>query len=393
MEDVSCAYSVVPCQNDVVCSRFWFVPSEQNSRLNIFDEPNFTANIRKSIQVKSLIRAYPQSPDSAWFKVYTENGAPGWICTETPGGLQQLEKATRFARFQEWPGRNKFFFQGKVMFGPDLSIFSFLNFGIFLLFMLHVIFSFPRLNPSLFRLFGSFMGCFLFFLLVYNLWSTALTDPGIIPRNPPYLVLDPPDEKDIEEEESRLLYCQQCNIFRPKKSKHCILCDNCVDNLDHHCGVIGNCIGKRNFHFFVRFLFYSSVVSLFLCACDASVLLKILVISKKDTSQEILGRLIDTFIKEPLLIVLLGTTCHIGTMTFTFTCFQCFMIGIQNIQQPQNATWKEAVVHFFKHFDLSEIIKNVIGPVEQSPSKVPDQSVIIHVNDNDLNPTEINNIL
>jgi len=37
-------------------------------------------------------------------------------------------------------------------------------------------------------------------------------------------------------------------------SKHCIICNVCVDRFDHHCYWINNCIGKNNINYFVCFV-------------------------------------------------------------------------------------------------------------------------------------------
>ena len=48
--------------------------------------------------------------------------------------------------------------------------------------------------------------------------------------------------------------CPVCKIIRPPKTKHCILCNKCIDNWDHHCYWLNICINKKNFNFFLFFL-------------------------------------------------------------------------------------------------------------------------------------------
>jgi hypothetical protein len=48
-------------------------------------------------------------------------------------------------------------------------------------------------------------------------------------------------------------------IVRPLRSKHCSICDRCVEHFDHHCPWIGNCVGKKNKWDFFVFLTVETV--------------------------------------------------------------------------------------------------------------------------------------
>lgn len=48
-------------------------------------------------------------------------------------------------------------------------------------------------------------------------------------------------------------FCETCLIFRPGRSAHCNLCNNCVQEFDHHCVWLGTCIGKQNYPLFIAF--------------------------------------------------------------------------------------------------------------------------------------------
>lgn len=54
-------------------------------------------------------------------------------------------------------------------------------------------------------------------------------------------------------------FCIRCGGGRPAGAHHCSTCDRCVLGFDHHCVYFNNCIGKLNYPFFIRTLFWTAV--------------------------------------------------------------------------------------------------------------------------------------
>ena len=106
---------------------------------------------------------------------------------------------------------------------------------------------------------------FLFLSTILLTLLTGITNPGIIPRNESSDPLAGADPKTIDTTTGYLIprylllngvgvrqkYCRTCRIYRPPRSNHCTVCDNCVLRHDHHCLALGTCVGLGNYRWFL----------------------------------------------------------------------------------------------------------------------------------------------
>ena len=91
------------------------------------------------------------------------------------------------------------------------------------------------------------------FLFVNTMFLMAsFKSPGLVKKS---MELD--FDKLVEKYDAPQGLCPNCETIYTKDSRHCYICNQCVDRFDHHCQWINNCVGKNN-----HMVFYLFVLSL-----------------------------------------------------------------------------------------------------------------------------------
>ncbi|XP_037737761.1 palmitoyltransferase ZDHHC18 isoform X6 [Chelonia mydas] len=209
-------------------------------------------------------------------------GAPAAPPGPPPPAPEPPARAPR-RKWEAFPGRNRFYCGGRLMLARHSGVFA-LTLGLILATSgLFFAFDCPFLASHL-TLAIPIIGGVLFFFVISCLLQTSFRDPGILPRATPSEAADlekridsmgtstyrPPArtmEVVINKYVVKLKYCYTCKMFRPPRTSHCSVCDNCVERFDHHCPWVGNCVGKRNYRYFYAFILSLSFLTAFIFAC------------------------------------------------------------------------------------------------------------------------------
>ncbi|KAF7708746.1 hypothetical protein HF521_017803 [Silurus meridionalis] len=150
-------------------------------------------------------------------------------------------------KWEVFPGKNRFYCNGRIIVAQQCGVLPLTLSLIVLTTTLFFIFDCPFLMDHLTICIPVIAGL-LFLLVIITLLRTSFTDPGILPRALPDEAADierqidncgsatyrpPPRTKEIliNGQLVKLKYCFTCKMFRPPRTSHCSLCDNCVAQL------------------------------------------------------------------------------------------------------------------------------------------------------------------
>ena len=150
----------------------------------------------------------------------------------------------------------------KLFFKPDISKKTLCsNKNMILFIVLHLLIIFfvffvllPYFDSTFFGIVYVGISCLVFILYI----SLSFSNPGRMVNKEYKDILDIVESGQEAEE-----FCPQCLVKNKFRSKHCLICQICVDEFDHHCFWVGNCIGKDNYTLFFIFLIYILINTLF----------------------------------------------------------------------------------------------------------------------------------
>jgi palmitoyltransferase ZDHHC9/14/18 len=282
---------------------------------------------------------------------------------------EHLHKLVRV--YQVFPGMNRFFCNGYFVAGSNPKAFVI---TLFLIAVPSALFlAFPavdlidRLSVAIIIIGAILTASTLIFLCL-----TSLTDPGILPRLPPKPTYYPPRSQALVTNNSvySLKYCDVCALYRPPRTVHCRLCNNCVEVFDHHCPWLGTCVGRGNYRMFTYFLYSLTLLDIFI---QVFCIYQMVLITEEQSGSKLNTRFEGMLSRNPISFII-EFYCFVGSF-FIFGLF-CFHLYLTATGQTTNEQLKHAFPYGspFSKGPIRNFISLWFGYVE--PAKLQPRAVV-----------------
>lgn len=252
--------------------------------------------------------------------------------------------------FQVWQGNERFFCRGRCIAGPNWRALL----GTSSLIVAPLVIYFVLVAPILaeeFNLAVPVVGGVLGVASLLFLFRTGCIDPGILMRQEPDEEYRSGRKNKTKEEivnGHRVLvrYNETCHFYQPPRAHHCSVNDNCIEKFDHHCPWVGTTIGRRNYRWFLLFIFSASLLCIYVCATGV-----LSVVAEYDSLQEEREagenpNVLDAFEEAPAAVALALYTAlfflfvgglsifHIYLVSTNQTTYENFRYGYDRAQNP-----------------------------------------------------------
>ena len=124
------------------------------------------------------------------------------------------------------------------------------------------------------------IGPFIMTICYYTFYKACTEDAGVIQTKQQAKLVK--QKYQFE----HLLYekendCKTCKFEKPARSKHCKVCDVCVEKFDHHCVWINNCVGVKNYRWFLAFILMHTIICFYVPIINILIFMEVMNRNKK----------------------------------------------------------------------------------------------------------------
>uniref|UniRef100_A0A8C3WPC9 Palmitoyltransferase n=1 Tax=Catagonus wagneri TaxID=51154 RepID=A0A8C3WPC9_9CETA len=172
-----------------------------------------------------------------------------------------------------------------------------------------------------------------YLLLIINLVFFALscvTDPGTITKANESVFLQVCEFDEVMFPKN--VICSTCDLRKPARTKHCSMCNRCVQRFDHHCVWVNNCIGAWNTRYILFYLLTLMASAATMAMVSTVFLVQLMVVSELylETYIDDLGhrQVVDVvfliqhlFLTFPRVVFLLGFVVVLSFLLGGYLCF------------------------------------------------------------------------